>query len=126
MKFTISKRISLAMMTFSSFAAANVIPALAGPFDDAEKASTEQFKKFDKSGTSGAAEFGGQLWAVIIIAAIIGVAAQVGLSFLKTSGNLTLQDRILQTITDSLPIIMGIVFMAAIIAWMVGTSGGKA
>jgi hypothetical protein len=34
MKFSISKRISLAVMTFSSFTAANVIPALAGPFDD--------------------------------------------------------------------------------------------
>jgi hypothetical protein len=123
MKFSISKRISLAIMTFSSFTAASVIPALAGPFDDAEKASGEQFKKFDKTGT-GASDFGSQLWAVVIIAAIIGVATQIGLGFLRTSGNLTLQDRVLQTVTDSLPIIMGIVFMAGIIGWMV--SGSKA
>ncbi len=120
MKLSISKHISLAIMTFSSFTAASVIPVLAGPFDDAEKASTEQFKKFDKAGNSGASAFGGQMWAAIIIVAIIGVATQVGLSFLKTSGNLTMQDRIMQTITDSLPIIMGIVFMSAIIGWMVG------
>lgn len=118
MKFSISKRISLTIMTISSFTAANVIPASAGPFDDAEKASASQFSKFG----AGATTFGGQLWALIIVTAIIGVAIQIGLSFLNTSGNLTLQDRILQTITDALPIIMGIVFMAAIIAWMVGGS----
>jgi hypothetical protein len=124
-KTSVKKRLHLAILGATALTVSTVGRTIAGPFDEAQKSTASQFSAF--STDAGVTKFDKQIWAIFFIFAIVSILWKVGGSWAETrSMDLELSERIQQIIKASLPIIVAVLFAAALIAWLVGTNGGGA
>jgi hypothetical protein len=115
------KYLTFAALSSTSYILAIAGASLAGPLDAAQKATADNFAKFDTNGATGTAAFGLQMWAVIIIIAVFSIFLTIGFNFLQSSPNLGVGERIQQAISAALPIVASIALAASVTAWFVGT-----
>jgi preprotein translocase subunit SecY len=115
------KYLTFVAISSTSYIIAIAGASLAGPLDAAQKATADNFSKFDTNGTTGTAAFGLQMWAVIVIIAVFSIFITIGFNFMQSSPNLQLNERIMQAISAALPIVACIALAASVITWFVDT-----